>query len=80
MSNSKRGIAVDENGKLDDEVSVISSDVGFISVGNYYGLTVDSKIGNITKGGFLVRRKSLVRAGMRSKTTLKYCLSNLTIV
>jgi hypothetical protein len=27
LSNSKRGIAVDENGKLDDEVSVISSDV-----------------------------------------------------
>ncbi|OAG06027.1 alpha-ketoglutarate-dependent sulfonate dioxygenase, partial [Paraphaeosphaeria sporulosa] len=26
LSNSKRGIAVDENGKLDDEVSVISSD------------------------------------------------------
>ena len=25
LSNSKRGIAVDENGKLDDEVSVISS-------------------------------------------------------
>jgi hypothetical protein len=27
LSNSKRGIAVDENGKLDDEVSVISSEV-----------------------------------------------------
>jgi hypothetical protein len=27
LSNSKRGIAVDENGKLDDEISVISSDV-----------------------------------------------------
>ncbi|KAF2638925.1 alpha-ketoglutarate-dependent sulfonate dioxygenase [Massarina eburnea CBS 473.64] len=27
LSNSKRGIAVDENGKLDDEVSVISSDL-----------------------------------------------------
>lgn len=26
LSNSKRGIAVDENGKLDDEVSVISSE------------------------------------------------------
>ncbi|KAF2497150.1 taurine catabolism dioxygenase [Lophium mytilinum] len=26
LSNSKRGISVDENGKLDDEVSVISSD------------------------------------------------------
>jgi len=26
LSNSKRGIAIDENGKLDDEVSVISSD------------------------------------------------------
>ena len=25
LSNSKRGISVDENGKLDDEVSVISS-------------------------------------------------------
>jgi hypothetical protein len=27
LSNSKRGIAVDENGKLDDEISVISSEV-----------------------------------------------------
>lgn len=27
LANSKRGIAVDENGKLDDEVSVISSEV-----------------------------------------------------
>ncbi|BDD56716.1 hypothetical protein MPDQ_000141 [Monascus purpureus] len=27
VSNSKRGIAVDESGKLDDEISVISSDV-----------------------------------------------------
>jgi hypothetical protein len=27
VSNSKRGIAVDENGKLDDEISVISSEV-----------------------------------------------------
>jgi hypothetical protein len=27
LSNSKRGIAVDENGKLDDEVSIISSEV-----------------------------------------------------
>lgn len=27
LSNSKRGISVDENGKLDDEVSVISSEV-----------------------------------------------------
>lgn len=26
LSNSKRGIAVDENGRLDDEVSIISSD------------------------------------------------------
>lgn len=26
LANSKRGIAVDENGKLDDEVSVISSE------------------------------------------------------
>lgn len=26
LSNSKRGIAVDENGKLDDEISVISSE------------------------------------------------------
>lgn len=26
LSNSKRGIAVDENGKLDDEVSIISSE------------------------------------------------------
>lgn len=26
LSNSKRGISVDENGKLDDEVSVISSE------------------------------------------------------
>jgi alpha-ketoglutarate-dependent taurine dioxygenase len=26
LSNSKRGIAVDKNGKLDDEVSVISSE------------------------------------------------------
>ncbi len=26
LSNSKRGIAVDENGRLDDEVSVISSE------------------------------------------------------
>lgn len=26
LSNSKRGIAVDEHGKLDDEVSVISSE------------------------------------------------------
>jgi len=29
LSNSKRGIAVDENGKLDDEVSVISSEVNW---------------------------------------------------
>jgi hypothetical protein len=29
LSNSKRGIAVDENGKLDDEVSIISSEVRF---------------------------------------------------
>jgi alpha-ketoglutarate-dependent taurine dioxygenase len=28
LSNSKRGIAVDENGRLDDEISVISSEVG----------------------------------------------------
>jgi hypothetical protein len=27
LSNSKRGVAVDENGKLDDEISVISSEV-----------------------------------------------------
>ena len=26
MSNSKRGISVDENGRLDDEVSIISSE------------------------------------------------------
>lgn len=31
LSNSKRGIAVDENGKLDDEVSVISSEVSVVS-------------------------------------------------
>ncbi|KAL1963591.1 hypothetical protein VTN77DRAFT_8036 [Rasamsonia byssochlamydoides] len=33
FSNSKRGIAVDENGKLDDEISVISSEVNR----KYYG-------------------------------------------
>ena len=32
LSNSKRGLAVDENGKLDDEVSVISSEVCFRSM------------------------------------------------
>ncbi|SPO06792.1 related to taurine dioxygenase [Cephalotrichum gorgonifer] len=33
LSNSKRGIAVDENGKLDDEVSVISSE----QIRKFYG-------------------------------------------
>ena len=27
LANSKRGIAVDEDGKLDDEISVVSSEV-----------------------------------------------------
>lgn len=30
VANSKRGISVDENGKLDDEISVISSEVYYI--------------------------------------------------
>lgn len=37
LANSKRGIAVDENGKLDDEVSVISSEQSRKLYKNVYG-------------------------------------------
>lgn len=36
LTNSKRGIAVDENGKLDDEVSVISSELNRKYYGDHY--------------------------------------------
>ena len=31
LLNSKRGLSVDENGKVDDEISIISSEVGEIT-------------------------------------------------
>lgn len=39
LANSKRGIAVDENGKLDDEVSVISSEQNRKYYADRYGYT-----------------------------------------
>ncbi|KAK0113462.1 hypothetical protein ONS95_013720 [Cadophora gregata] len=51
LSNSKRGIAVDENGKLDDEVSVISSEVGAYLIFAYSDpvLTFGSKTPNFNR-------------------------------
>lgn len=76
MSNSKRGIAVDENGKLDDEVSVISSDVRIFpsdTIGLFIRhelMNIGSKIENTTKGDSLVPRKLQVKAGMLSMVIL----------
>jgi hypothetical protein len=71
LSNSKRGIAVDENGKLDDEVSVISSEVhqSQLLSQNDNQLTQNfySKLENFTKTGSSERRDLPARDGMPSK-------------
>lgn len=80
LLNSKRGLTVDENGKkLDDEISIISSEVYHPETTRINSQTDDlsSNFKSITRRGLLPTREELLaKVGMQSKifSTFSICL------